>query len=84
MKWLAITLALVLVALLLAGCNDEFGPTKDGYESNLFVRIEGGTNYDVLVDKQTSVMYWMSRGAYNQGTLTLLVNPDGTPRVWEG
>lgn len=30
------------------------------------------------------VMYAVSGGAYNNGTFTLLVNPDGTPMLWEG
>lgn len=38
----------------------------------------------VLVDKATGVMYWVSDIRYNRGTLTLLVNADGTPRIWEG
>jgi hypothetical protein len=38
----------------------------------------------VLVDKATGVMYWMSNGGYNGGNLTLLINADGTPRIWEG
>lgn len=28
--------------------------------------------------------YLMSNGYYNSGTLTMLVNADGTPKVWEG
>jgi len=36
------------------------------------------------VDKSTGVMYWVSDNSYNRGNLTLLVNPDGTPRIWEG
>jgi hypothetical protein len=38
----------------------------------------------VLVDKATGVMYWMSYYTNNIGNLTLLLNADGTPRIWEG
>lgn len=38
----------------------------------------------VLVDKDTHVMYWMSGGDYNNGNLTLLVNADGSPKIWNG
>lgn len=29
-------------------------------------------------------MYWMSTGAYNNGTLTLLVDETENPKIFEG
>lgn len=39
---------------------------------------------ELFHDKQTGVEYAMSWGCYNEGTLTMLVNTDGTPKVYEG
>ena len=38
----------------------------------------------IVYDVETGVMYALSYGSYNAGTMTLMVNPDGTPRVYEG
>lgn len=49
-----------------------------------FVIIESYNDGDILVDKQTGVMYWKTTAASNSGNLTLLVNADGTPKIWKG
>lgn len=38
----------------------------------------------IVYDRETGVMYAMSYGGYSYGTMTVMVNPDGTPRVYEG
>lgn len=84
MKRIAI-IAIVLLAVLLAGCTKELNsPEKTQEPQPPFTLVYSGMSYDVVFDNDTYVMYWISRGCYNQGTLTLLVNPDGTPKVWEG
>jgi hypothetical protein len=50
----------------------------------MFMVVSNEWDGKVLVDKATGVMYWMSYGSYNADILTLLINPDGTPRIWEG
>lgn len=45
--------------------------------------ISEGFYYVVIYDRETKVMYHMSTGADNKGTLTPLYNADGTLRVWE-
>ena len=47
-----------------------------------FVRVYNGYNYDVVYDVQTGVMYAVSDGAENRGAFTLLVNEDGTPKIY--
>lgn len=39
--------------------------------------------YDVVYHKDTKVMYAVSHSCYNIGTFTVLVNPDGTPMLYE-
>lgn len=38
----------------------------------------------IVYDIETGVMYTMSTAYNNIGSMTLMVNPDGTPRVYEG
>jgi len=38
----------------------------------------------IVYDPNTMVMYTISTGSYNWGTATLLVNPDGTPLLYDG
>lgn len=40
--------------------------------------------FDVVYDKDTKVMYTVSSSSYNYGDVTLLVNADGTPKIWKG
>lgn len=49
-----------------------------------FFSIEEYAYGRVVVDGQTGVMYWMSVGPQNRGTLTLLVDEAGKPRIFEG
>lgn len=51
-----------------------------------FEVLYGGTwdTVCILYDRETGVMYARSNGSYNVGTMTVMVNPDGTPRVYEG
>ena len=79
-------LVMILFILLLTGCGET--PNSQEEEStNMFVYIQKAdfsTAYDVVYHKDTKVMYTISQGAYNSGTFTLLVNPDGTPMLYEG
>ena len=42
------------------------------------------TNHPYTEHLQAKVMYTISGGLKNCGNFTLLVNPDGTPMLWEG
>ena len=84
----AITIALLvlLIALgvgMLAGCGG--GETQSDAEAPFaWIYSTGIAMYRVGYDRDTGVMYCMSNGYGNSGTLTMLVNADGTPKVWEG
>ena len=54
--------------------------TSDYY----FISIKSYNGGNVVYDKNTHVMYWFSNSKGNYGTVTLLVEPDGKPMVWEG
>lgn len=86
-RWIVAALVLAL-GLMLAGCargKVDAGQIADAEVGNrMFMVVSDEISGRVMVDKATGVMYWMSNGYYNAGSLTLLVNADGTPRIWEG
>lgn len=57
--------------------------TRD--KSSMFVQIEhslyGG--WRIVYHRDTKVMYAVSSDAHNGGVFTVLVNPDGTPMLYE-
>ena len=85
-----ILFALVIaMSLSLSSCGTGM-PTesevsnKDDYES-MFVLLEKNeqTGYLIVYHRETRVMYAISRGNYNCGIFTVMLNPDGTPMVYE-
>ena len=85
MKRLLIVLMLfALCACLFAGCSGILKTGENVSKSSSFVVVEDGDSYYIVYHKDTKVMYSFSTGGYNCGSLCLLVNPDGTPMIWEG
>lgn len=72
MKKLKRFLVISMSALLLTGCK----------ENTNFVTVHKYWSYKVVYNKETKVMYTISTGAGNQGNFTMLVNPDGTPQLY--
>lgn len=88
-KILAIALLALLVMTITGCCStgkmDEQDILNSEHDNAMFFLVSKERLFGyVIVDKTTRVMYWVSWGGYNCGTLTMLVNPDGTPRIWEG
>ena len=52
--------------------------------ASMFVEVENNTFWRVVYHRETKVMYVISQGTRNYGNFTVLLNPDGTPQVWEG
>ena len=69
---------ILLVALLLSGCTS--GPI----DASRFMQVEAQSDWVVVADKETGVMYAVSDGLYNRGQFTLLVDADGKPLIYEG
>lgn len=77
-------LVMILFMFLLTGCGA--GTQTDFQKSSMFVCIQEADShnaYDVVYHKDTKVMYVVSHSCYNTGTFTLLVNPDGSPMIYE-
>lgn len=78
-------LMVMLIAGLLGGCvKAETATQAEPERKSRFDRVEYTGAWEVVVDTETGVMYAVSRGGYNQGTFTLLVDADGKPLIWKG
>lgn len=81
---IAIAVSLVLaVSLLLAGCAKNKASDESVEGDSEFVIVETTGIWFVVYDSDTLVMYAVSRGGYNAGTFTLLVDEDGNPKLYE-
>lgn len=83
------TLILILLLIvILSGCGqriiqNEAKKEQDSYNT-YFIRISSEYAGDVVYDSRTGVQYWRSSGAYNGGTLTVLLDADGKPLIYKG
>ena len=84
---LAAFLIIVSIVLMFEGCASTRAEATEVDISNdgdTFVCIDSDYGCWIVYHKDTKVMYAISNGQYNLGTVTLLVNADGTPMIWEG
>ena len=77
-----IIMILVVIGMLfiLTGCTNN----SVAEEEKRFQRISNEGNFYVVYDKKTKVMYSVSNSYYNFGIMTLLVNSEGKPLLYEG
>lgn len=76
---------ILLFMFLLTGCDGKTD-SQSSQETNMFVIIQESSPahpYKIVYQKDTKVMYAVSNGYYNSGVLTVLVNQDGTPMLYE-
>jgi hypothetical protein len=83
-KLIAILMAIALCACLFVGCSGTLEIDDAASSDSSFVVVENGVSYIIAYHKDTRVMYSISCSSYNCGSFCLLVNPDGTPMIWEG
>lgn len=69
---------ILTVTLLIAGC-ENINVSEDHGEKLMLVENSGG--YGILADKDTGVMYLFIK---NGGGITVMLNTDGTPKIWNG
>ena len=78
-------MVIILCSALLVGCKKmEQAEENNKNNTSMFVTIENNSLFRVVYNKHTKVMYAVSIGGYNGGNVTLLVNADGTPMLYEG
>ena len=71
-----ITIALVVVVLFFVGCDN----TNNSVRANddIFVTVSESLDYAIVYDRETKIMYTMSKDNYN---FTVLVN---APKLYKG
>lgn len=77
-----IAIALVVVVLFFVGCDNTNNSAKA--DDSIFVTVSCKDPYQIVYDKETKVMYAISNGCNNSGSFTMLVNADGTPKLYKG
>lgn len=68
-----------LVWLAFSSCHERYGQ-QDNFQ---FVCVERSGEWSIFADKDTKVMYVQRNGGFDYN-LTVLLNEDGTPRIWNG
>ena len=77
-------LIMILFIFLLTGCGKITDSQEQKGDMFVYIQPASGFNcYDVVYQKDTKVMYTVSHGPYSYGSFTMLVNPDGTPMLYE-
>lgn len=81
-----IVITLLVSTAVLTGCKaEEFVSTVTAFdEGDRFIPVSDEHYGRIVYDSMTGVEYWMSTPAYNQGTLTLLVDSEGKPLIYKG
>ena len=83
-RLLVVLMVFALCACLFVGCDSEPEADKNVSKLSSFVIVEDANGYNVVYHKDTKVMYVYSTYSYNYANFCVLVNPDGTPMIWEG
>ena len=87
-KFLTIVICLFMIIFGFVACGNSTANATDSnnnYNGNMFTKVESGLNdFYVVYDNETKVMYAVSDGLNNTSVLTMLVNEDGTPKLYEG
>lgn len=79
-KVIGIVLILIIMLVTLTGCTSESNADTE----DLFVEVSYESYFKVIYHKETKVMYAMSYAGRAWGILTLLVDADGKPLLYEG
>lgn len=80
-KILFVVLTSILLCCLTA-CSGIEVKEEEKREDGRFVRIEKNEYFITVYDKNTKVQYAVSNGYYNAGTVTVLVDAEGKPLLY--
>ena len=84
-KRIAITLIAIVSTLSLTACESSRvveNAKEETVAGAMFERHNIDGYYSILVDKDTKVCYLEYYGGNWYG-ITVMLNPDGTPKIWE-
>jgi len=75
-------IAMLILTVMLVSCSSS--TEANARNADRFELIQSTSWCDVVVDTETGVEYAVSTGAYNWGSMTVLVDADGNPLIWKG
>lgn len=86
-----VAVVVYILALVIAMTACAYSEVEKTYDEDsdepiisMFVVVEQSYDFRVVYHRETKVMYAVSDATYNHGTFTVLVNPDGSPMLYEG
>lgn len=83
MKKILISIVMIVLIMLLAYIFKDIITVNSNASDDRFVLISNEGIFDIYYDKETKVQYSVSRGSYNQGNLTVLVDAEGKPLLYQ-
>ena len=75
-------IAILMLAVMLISCG--LSTEANANTNRRFKFVQRDPYCDVIVDTETGVEYAFSTGAYNYGSMTVLVDETGKPLIWGG
>lgn len=72
----------LVICMLLTGCGAKMKRENQETDKSMFVMLELGATYEIVYHQKTKVMYAISRGVYNCGTFTVMLDADGKPLLY--
>lgn len=83
MKNILISIAMIILIILLAYIFKDIITVNSNASDERFILINSEGIFDIYYDKETKVQYSVSRGSSNQGNLTVLVDTEGKPLLYQ-
>ena len=87
-KRIICALLCVIFAFFLIGCGTTMERADQQLRKplSMFIIVEESSSdaYRIVYHRDTKVMYAISTGVYCGGAFTVMLNPDGSPMLWEG
>ena len=80
-KILFLALTSIIICCMTA-CSGIEVKEEEKEEESRFVRIDKNGYFITVYDKNTKVQYAVSDGYYNMGTVTMLVDAEGKPLLY--
>lgn len=85
-KKLIAAITAATMALSLTACGDSVSVVEDDDTvtelTKMFERHTLDDRYSILVDKKTGVCYLEFDSGYYRYGITVMLNADGTPKIW--
>lgn len=80
---------ILCLSILITGCASNKVESissfaEEDVSNSRFLIVEDTNEFYIMVDKETGVMYAVSKGMYNSGTFTVLLDESGKPLLYEG